>query len=102
VEVEQKDKSHYIYLWSFIVILMYIILLKTLRFDQISCSKTVFPNLFLASALFSDKEISIAPLPCLAHISTQFIGIAYLGCLKMIKTGMNAKMHFIIKLNLVN
>jgi len=35
-------------------------------------STSVFPNLFLASAPFSDKQISIAPLPCFAHISTQF------------------------------
>ena len=34
--------------------------------------KPVFPNLFLARAPFSEKQISIAPLPCLAHISTQF------------------------------
>jgi len=38
---------------------------------------TVFPNIFLASAPFSDKQISIAPLPCLAHISTQFSRIVY-------------------------
>ena len=33
---------------------------------------SVFLNIFLASALFSDKQISIAPLPCLAvtlHVS---------------------------------
>jgi len=63
---------------------------------------TVFPNLFLASAPFSDKQMSIDPLARLAHISTQFFRIVYLGCLKMIKTRMSAKMHFTIKLNLVN
>jgi len=62
----------------------------------------VFPNLFLASAPFSDKQICIAPLPSLAHISTQFFHIVHLACLKMIKTRMSAKMHFTIKLNLVN
>jgi len=62
----------------------------------------VFPNLFVASAPFSDKQISIPPLPCLAHMSTKFFRIAYFGCLKMIKTRMSAKMHFAMKLNLVN
>jgi len=56
---------------------------------------------FLASAPFPDQQISIAPLPCEAHISTQFLGIVHLVCLKMIKIRMNAKMHFTIKLNLV-
>jgi len=65
-------------------------------------SRPVFPNLFLASAPFPDKQISIAPLPCLTHISTQFFRIVYLGCLKMIKTRMSAKIHFTIELNLVN
>jgi len=65
-------------------------------------SKPVFPNLFLASAHFSDKQIPIAPLQSLAHISTQFFRILYLGCLKMIKTRMSPKMHFTITLNLVN
>ena len=32
--------------------------------------RTVFPNLFLASAPFSGKQIFIPPPPCLAHIST--------------------------------
>jgi len=41
-----------------------------------------FP-IFLASAPFSDKQISITSLPCLAHISTQFL------------------VQFTIKLNLV-
>jgi len=67
-----------------------------------SYSSAVFPNLFLASAPFFDKQLFIAPLPCLAHISTQFFRIVYLGCLKMIKTRMSAKMHFTIKVNLVN
>jgi len=49
-----------------------------------------------------DKQMSIAPLPYIALISTQFFRIVYLGCLKMIKTGMSAKMHFTMKLNLVN
>jgi len=40
--------------------------------------------------------------PCLAHISTQFYRIAYLVCLKTMKTRMSAKMHFTIKLNLAN
>jgi len=31
---------------------------------------------FLATAPFSDKEISIAPLPCLAHTSTHFLCIS--------------------------
>jgi len=57
---------------------------------------------FLARAPFSDKQISIVPLPSLAHIPTQFFCIVYLGCLKMIGTRMSAKMHFTIKLNLVN
>jgi len=39
--------------------------LKGVRLNQ------CFPSL-LASAPFSDKQISIAPLPCLAHISKQF------------------------------
>jgi len=60
---------------------------------------TVFPNLFLASAPFSDKQISIAPLPCVTHISTQFFRIVDLVCLKMIKTRMSTKMQFTIKLN---
>jgi len=64
--------------------------------------KQCFPIIFLASAPFSEKQISIAPLPCLANISTQFFRIVYLRCLKMIKTRMSAKMHFTIKLNLVN
>jgi len=64
--------------------------------------KPVFPNLFLASAPFSYKQISIAPLPCLAHVSTQFFRILYLGCMKMTKTRMSAKMHFTKTLNLVN
>ena len=50
----------------------------------INHSKPVFPNLFLASAPFSDKQISITPLPCLAHISTQLFRFVYLVCLKMI------------------
>jgi len=44
---------------------------KILRVDA-HLSKSVFPNLFLASTPFSDKQISITTLPCLAHISTQF------------------------------
>jgi len=63
---------------------------------------SVFPKIVLASAPLSDKQVSIAALPTLAHISTQFFRNVYLGCLKMIKTRVSAKMHFIIKLNLVN
>jgi len=59
----------------------------------LSCTP-VFPNLFLACTPFSDKQISITPLPCLAHISTQCFCIVYLGCLKMIKTRMSAKMLY--------
>jgi len=36
------------------------------------CLAAVFPNPFLASAPFSEKQISITLLPCLAHMSTQF------------------------------
>jgi len=61
--------------------------------------RPVFPNLYLATAPFSNKQISIVPLP---HISTQLFRTIYLVCLKMIKTRMSAKMHFTIKLNLVN
>jgi len=64
--------------------------------------RTVLPNLFLASAPFSDKKIYIAPLPSLAHISTQLFRILCLGCLKMIKTRMGAKMHFTIKFSKFN
>jgi len=38
VEGKQKQKSNLIWLWSFIVILIYIIPLNKLRFNQISCS----------------------------------------------------------------
>jgi len=69
---------------------------------EMEAFKALFPNLFVASAPFSDKQISIALLPCLAHISTQFFRILYLGCLKMIKTRMTTEMHFTIKLNLAN
>jgi len=42
---------------------------------QLFCTVTHYSSVsqsFMAGALFSDKQISIAPLPCLAHISTQF------------------------------
>jgi len=38
----------------------------------------------MANAPFSDKQISIALLPCLAHISTNFFVLYIWGCLKMI------------------
>jgi len=76
--------------------------LKKITSRIYSTVRTVFPNLFMANAPFSNKQISIAPQPCLAHISTQFFHIVYLECLKMIKARMSAKMHFTINFNLVN
>ena len=62
----------------------------------------VFPNLSLASATFFDKKNFYRP-PTMAstRVNTIF-RIAYLVFLKIIKTRMSAKMHFTIKLNLVN
>jgi len=70
--------------------------------SAIRVCRAVFPNLFLDSAPFFDKQIFVVPPPHLAHISTQFFRIVYLGCFKMIKTRMSAKMHFTIELNLVS
>ena len=59
--------------------------------------KNVFPNLFLATPPFLTKNFYCPPTMPSTHNNTIF-----LGCLKMIKTRMSAKMHFTIKLNLVN
>jgi len=65
-------------------------------------TRSVFPNLFWLVPPFLTNKFLSPPLPSLAHISTQIFRIVYLGCLKRIKKRMSAKVHFTIKLNLVN
>ena len=62
---------------------------------------TVFPNLFwLAPPFLTNKFLSPSTMPSI-HINTIF-SFRMFGMLEMMKTGMSAKMHFTIKLNLVN
>jgi len=65
------------------------------------CLSQCFPIFFWLAPPFLTNNFYRPPTMPNTHINTMFRSV-YLGCLKMIKARMSAKMHFTIKLNLVN